>query len=282
MRLSSIKKFIPEKLYARLQLVDHYLRGERELHLLWALCDRKRVSLDIGANIGTYTYFMRWYSCGVYAYEPNPELSVRLSRLYPDVVIRQAAVSDSPGELRLRIPVQSGRAAHELASVAQSFDWAEQVIEHIVLAVRIDDENCGDVGFIKIDVEQHEIAVINGALETIRKCKPVIMTEVSPLLYPRPLPDMFKMVLDMSYSGWFRFQGKYHSFSVFSESTHANKAQYGNRFMDNNVIFLPPGHRDEFLHKHRCRGAVIKARQPRAPGSSFVPGNVKLCQRRIA
>jgi FkbM family methyltransferase len=162
MRLSSIKKFIPEKLYARLQLVDHYLRGERELHLLWALCDRKRVSLDIGANIGTYTYFMRWYSCGVYAYEPNPELSARLSRLYSDVVIRQAAASDSPGKVRLRIPILTGRAAHALETVTQSFDWAEQVAEYIVPAVRIDDEDCGDVGFIKIDVEQHEIAVING------------------------------------------------------------------------------------------------------------------------
>lgn len=88
MWLSFTKRIIPEKLYARLQVVDHYLAGERELRLLSHLCDRNRVSLDIGANVGTYTYFMRWYSRRVYAYEPNPELAARLHRLYPDVVIR--------------------------------------------------------------------------------------------------------------------------------------------------------------------------------------------------
>ncbi len=250
MRLSSIRNIIPEKLYARLQLVDHYFNGERELRLLGHLCDRKRVSLDIGANIGTYIYFMRRYSHGVHAYEPNPELAARLKRLYSDVVIRQAAVSDTAGQVRLRIPVQGGRASHELASVAQSYDWAEQVVDYIVPAVRIDDEDCGDVGFIKIDVEQHEIAVINGALETIRRCKPVIMTEVTPLLYPRPLPEMFRFVIDMGYTGWFYFERKYHSFDVFSPQIHADEAQWGQKFMGNNVIFLPQGHSDEFLRKN--------------------------------
>ena len=122
-------------------------------------------------------------------------------------------------------------------------------MEHIVPAVRIDDEDCGDIGFIKIDVEQHELAVFNGSLETIRKYGPVIMTEVTPLLYPRPLPEMFKNVTDMGYVGWFRFEGKYHPFTEFSEQIHANKAQWGRRFMGANVIFLPPRHGDEFLHR---------------------------------
>jgi FkbM family methyltransferase len=227
MRLSFIQSFIPEKVYARLQVVDHYLNGESELRILRYLCDRGRESLDIGANIGTYTYFMRRYSRKVYAYEPNPNLSARLNRLYSDVIIRQKAVSDSAGEVRLRIPIKAGRADLALASISQNFEWADQVEEHLVPAVRIDDEDCGDVGFIKIDVEQHEIAVINGALETIRKCAPVIMTEVSPLLYPRPLPEMFKVLLDMGYAGWFQFEGKYHSLAAFSAQVHANPAHLG-------------------------------------------------------
>src|SRR5580698_3347369 len=108
-------KILPEKLYAQLQHVDHYISGEAEIRLVKYLCDRNRVSLDIGANIGTYTYFMRRYSQRVYAYEPNPKLATRLHRLYPNVVLRAAAVSDAAGQVKLRIPVDTGREMHELA-----------------------------------------------------------------------------------------------------------------------------------------------------------------------
>jgi FkbM family methyltransferase len=250
---SSVRNLIPEPLYARLQFADHYLHGEKEIRLLRHLCDPKRVSLDIGANIGTYTYWMRRHSRRVYAYEPNPDLAARLNRLYSgDIVVRHAAVSDRCGEMILRIPVKGGRPMHEEASVSMAFEKAEAVIEHLVPTVRIDDENCGDVGFIKIDVEQHDTEVIAGAMWTIKHRKPTILTEITPLLYPKPFLEMFKPVLDLGYIGWFCFEGRYRPFAEFDPEIHARAEWYPDRFMEPNVIFLPHGYRDLFflLHAH--------------------------------
>jgi FkbM family methyltransferase len=238
-----IKKFIrqvlSEDLFVHLQAADHYLNGEPEIRLLRHLCDKSRISLDIGANIGTYTYFMRRHSRAIYAYEPNPELAQRLERLFPDVTVRNAAASDKSGVLSLRIPVEGGKMQHELASVAQDFESTEDVREFTVKAMPIDDEGLEDVGFIKIDVEQHELPVLEGCMKTIDTCRPAIMSEVTPLLYPSALPDMFRFLTDLDYEGWFKFDRKYLPFADFSAPVHANPEQFGGRFMNSNVIFLP-------------------------------------------
>jgi len=221
-----------------LQAGDHFLRGEPELRLLPHLCDKQKTSLDVGANIGTYTYFMRKHSRSVRAFEPNPALARRLESLFPDVTVRHAAVTNTPGELRLRVPIVDGRAQHELASVEAGFD-DDEVEEYCVPAVRLDDEATTEVGFIKVDAERHEIPVLQGAMQTINKYRPVIMTEATPLLYPCPLPEMFRFVTEVGYEGWFRFEGAYHPFSHFNREVHTNRKDWGVRFIENNVIFLP-------------------------------------------
>ncbi len=242
-----LRRILPETAVARLQAADHYLNGEPEIRLLPHLCDANRMSLDIGANIGTYTYFMRRHSRRVRAYEPNPELAARLQRLFPGVTVRHAAVSDQPGELVLRIPVEEGRLQHELAGVAHQSDAPGEFVKHTVAAVRIDDEDLTDIGFIKIDVEQHELPVLRGAMETIEACLPAILTEVAPLKYPQAVPETFAFLTDLGYSGWFKFDGRYLPFSQFVGEEHANPAQFGRRFMHNNVVFLPRGRDAAFL-----------------------------------
>src|SRR2546423_543083 len=115
-------KVIPERAGVRLQALDHYFRGEPELRLLRKVVPRGRGAIDAGANIGTYTYFLRQLTSHVYAYEPSPDLAARLRRLFADVVVRDVALSDHAGRATLRIPVTDGRQSHELASIAQSFD----------------------------------------------------------------------------------------------------------------------------------------------------------------
>jgi FkbM family methyltransferase len=240
---------LPDGLLIHLQAIDHFLQGEPELRLLRYLCHKGRSSIDVGANIGVYTYFMRKHSRHVYSFEPNPDLAKRLRARFPDVTVRHAAASDTKGELRLRVPVVNGRPQHELASVAQSFSDSERVHEHLVSAVTIDEEDIPDVGFIKVDAEQHELQVLRGAVSTITKHRPKIMTEVTPLLYPRPLPEMFRFITELEYEAWFRFEGKYLPFSQFDEQIHANKANWGVRFMDNNLILTPREGDTSFLSR---------------------------------
>ncbi len=242
-----LQRVLPESIIIRLQAADHYLNGEPEIRLLPHLCDKAKITLDIGANIGVYTYFARRYSRHVYAYEANPELAARLERLFPDVTVRHAAVSDQSGELVLRIPIEGEQVQHELASVAEEGGASGECVEYRVPAHPVDDQELTNVGFIKIDVERHELPVMQGAMKTITACLPVIMSEVSPLLYPRALPEMFGFLTDLGYTGWFKFEGKYLPLSQFRGETHANPDLYGKRFMNNNVIFLPGGFDDSFL-----------------------------------
>src|SRR5258706_9449059 len=95
-----------------LRAIDHYFNGESELRLIHSLCSAGRDAIDAGANIGSYTYFLRRHARKVYAYEPNPELASRLLRLLPDVYVRNVALSDASMELVLHVPIDAGGHAH--------------------------------------------------------------------------------------------------------------------------------------------------------------------------
>lgn len=235
-----LKKLLSERTVAHLQAGDHWLRGEPELRLVNRLCVRDKIAIDVGANIGTYTYFMRKYAKSVTAYEPNPALSQRLARLYPDVRVRHVAVSDRPARVVLSMPVANGSPTHELASLSQTFDKDREVIRIEVDAVKLDDEAHADVGFLKIDAEQHERQVLLGALKTIDQWRPIIMTETTPLLYESGLVSHFRFLTERDFVGWFTFMGRAYPFDQFDPTVHASPKLFGtDKFMNPNAFFLP-------------------------------------------
>ena len=240
---SKIVALLPPTVVLHLRALDHYINGEQELRLLKGLVDPNRLAIDAGANIGTYSYFLRKYAVEVYAYEPNPELAARLSALMPILKVRQFALSDTQGELIFSVPIDNlGRPHHELGSVAQTFSG--QVHRYPVECITIDSEGLNDVGFIKIDVEQHEREVLRGALNTIKESRPVILVEVYPLKYQRSIPEEFSFVLQNNYCAWFFFAGRWHPLAIFRRELHSESANFGkkNKFMGNNLVFFPNEH----------------------------------------
>jgi FkbM family methyltransferase len=235
-----LKSRFPEQTLLHLQALDHYFNGEAEVRLIAQLCPIGREAIDAGANIGTYSYFLRKYAKRVYAYEPNPDLAARLTRLLPDVTVRNVALSDKPGQVVLKIPVDSdGNVQHELASISQEFGGP--VREFQVDSITIDSENLADIGFLKVDVEQHEREVLHGALSTIERCRPVIMTEISPLKYGQGLREVFSFLTDMDYVGWFKFNQGWLPLHLFNDDVHANKEHFGNSraFAGTNLLLFP-------------------------------------------
>lgn len=230
---------VPERIGVHLHALDHYLNGEPELRMLRRVCEPGKVAVDVGANIGTYTYFLRRLAAEVYAYEPNPVLAVRLGRLFPNVHVRNVALSDRQEKVRLSIPVQGGREQHELGSIAQAFDAG--VRSYTVDAITLDSELLANVGFLKVDVEQHERSVLRGAMKTISTWRPVIMTEVTPLLYEEGLTRAFSFLTELGYVGWFFFDGQFVRLTDFEPAVHANAERWGQRdaFMAGNMFFFP-------------------------------------------
>ena len=238
---AALKRAIPERWAIHLQAADHYLRGEPEIRLLGGLCDRRKAAVDIGANIGTYAYFLRRYAAEVISYEPNPGLAARLQRIFPDLVVRAVGLHDHADTLTLRVPVRDGLPLHELGSVSQRFDGDTRIEQYQVEVTYLDAETCArhPIGFIKVDVEQVEIPVLRGAVNTIARDRPNIMSEVTPLLYPAPLPEMFRFILDMDYQGYFTYRGRVMSFTGFRPEVHARREGFPHDFINNNVFFLP-------------------------------------------
>ena len=144
---------------------------------------------------------------------------------------------------RSTIPLDAaGHPQHELGSVAQ--DFSGEVRQFTVECATIDSDHLENVGFIKIDVEQHEREVLHGALNTIERCRPVLLIEVYPLKYENPLPDEFSFILKMNYVAWFSFAGKWYPFEQFDSNIHAVPGHFGDskRFMGNNIVFFPAEH----------------------------------------
>lgn len=174
---------------------------EPEAAFLPTLCDRARTSIDVGANLGGYTLLLRRHSARVIAYEPNPDLAARLERVFRlarSVEVRRCALSDATGTAMLRVPSDHGRSTIEAANDIGGREAALVSVE----TRRLDDEPLGEVGFIKIDVEGHELAVLRGAERLLRRCRPTLLIEASEELVPGALASIGAFLEPLGYRGF--------------------------------------------------------------------------------
>lgn len=152
---------------------------EKELWLVPTFCDKEKIAIDIGANMGTYSYYMAKYSKSVIAFEPNTDLWVHLRRvLGRDFHLEAAALSEKFATATLRIDNDNTGVAtiedrNDLSCVADK----SVVVSRTVQTRTLDSFEISNVSMIKIDVEGHEEAVIEGAQYTIKRNRPVFIIE---------------------------------------------------------------------------------------------------------
>jgi FkbM family methyltransferase len=153
--------------------------------------------IDVGGNVGQsvlslYTIFP---NAKILSFEPNPAVFRKLQRLtkrFPQLTAIPNGLSDETGEAELFIPSYNGSALSGLASFdyesAKGWLSGERIAgfdpnKLTVASERVSLARLDDLGlapdFIKIDVQGLEPRVIAGGLETIRKCRPVIMAETT-------------------------------------------------------------------------------------------------------
>jgi hypothetical protein len=60
-----------------------------------------------------------------------------------------------------------------------------------------------DVAFVKIDVEGHELNVLNGAVELIDRCQPVFLVEAEDRHRTQATRSVFEFFGDKAYRGYF-------------------------------------------------------------------------------
>ena len=226
--------------------------GEPEMHLVEVLCRRDQDAIDVGANYGGYVHFMRGHARRVIAYEPIPEFVELLRRKFArDVVVEPIALSDRVGDSRLCTPIVDGVAVTGCATLSSDAASAYDTHRDMeVRADRLDNVYKGLVGFIKIDVEGHEQAVLDGAVETIARCRPRILVEIEEHLSPGGLARAKGFFSGFGYRGYYAHGDQLENIEKFSPTEMQNplnrvaltatlRERLHSTGYVNNFIFLP-------------------------------------------
>jgi FkbM family methyltransferase len=140
--------------------------------------------LDVGASRGVFLRdFRRVAPKGHHiAYEPVPVLHEALTREFPEMDIRRKALSDHAGQSHFVHLLESGLQGFSRLQdfVAEgSYPTGHRTETLSVDTVRLDDDLPEGwlPDFVKIDVEGAELLALRGAIDTLRKAKPVIALE---------------------------------------------------------------------------------------------------------
>lgn len=211
------------------------------------------VALDVGANKGSYLYSMaRWAGASpVVAFEPQSRLATYLTHAcrrsgLRNVTVENLALSNQQGELQLFVPGDSHSPGASLeASIADKTDCHTETVKVTTLDAYAAEKLHAPVRVIKIDVEGHEMAVLQGALALIRRDKPLLVVECEGRHLPagKTVHDFITLVTSLGYRATLAMPGQGElPAGQFSEALHQKQA--GARFWDakdyyNNFIFRP-------------------------------------------
>ncbi len=168
---------------ASMEMLNFGAYDEHELNVIEKLIPENVAFFDIGANIGWYSLNLaRMESqASIYAFEPIPKTFACLQKNIALNEIKNISVyphgfSDQDDTLTFYYyPEVSGNAS--LANLSERPD-VEQIDCQVVQLDEFMENYSGTVDFIKCDVEGAELFVFKGGIETIKKHKPVIFTEM--------------------------------------------------------------------------------------------------------
>jgi FkbM family methyltransferase len=156
-----------------------YRWNERELSRINEFVPADRGAVDVGVWWGPWSWWLARRVPRVEAFEPNADLVRRLTPALPkNVNLHCVALSDRTGVSDLWVPAHGtgteGRSSLEVGVMQKEFTSRQVAIS------RLDDFNLKDIGFVKIDVEGHELAVLKGATELLKTDRPTVLVEVEP------------------------------------------------------------------------------------------------------
>ncbi|MGA3222993.1 MAG: FkbM family methyltransferase [Acidobacteriaceae bacterium] len=196
------EKLFPKTMYSR--RFHSWEKVEPELPLLPALCRKDAVALDIGANEGFFAHHLLPLAKSVIAFEPLPQMLTRLRANYANKMqIHGVIISDHEGQGELRYPA-GGYMSATIAESNSSALESGRLIETVVAPMKtLDSFALTNVGFVKIDVEGHEEAVLHGGLTTLKREKPNLMIEIEERHAPGSLARVSALLESIGYSGFY-------------------------------------------------------------------------------
>lgn len=219
-----------------------------ELRFVCSQLRAGQVAVDIGCHKGAYTYWMRRRvgpNGAVFAFEPQPKqvnyLRTAFAAMrYDNVAIVPMAVSDICGTLPLHVPEGAGKTHAATLEVKSDSKFTRVEVTTLDAFIALQDRG---PDFLKIDVEGHELAVLEGARRTLQSHRPAILIECEARhradgnVYP-----VFNLLRSHGYEGSFFLDGGRRPLAQFNPAKHQrirDCAVATPRGYANNFAFVP-------------------------------------------
>ena len=212
-----IKKIIPENYLLKKRLKRAIKKNyEKELSIIDRFADKSKDALDIGVYRGVYSYKLAHNFNLVHSFEPNPllypYLNKNLKKIISNINLYNLALSNGNGETKLKLPLRSKsifknniEELYQLGAASiHPNNQFENFKEVIVKMKRLDNVKIDNkIGFIKIDVEGHELEVIDGAKKTITNNMPVLLIEIEKRHTKEPVEKSINHIKKIGYECFF-------------------------------------------------------------------------------
>jgi FkbM family methyltransferase len=194
-----------KQIYTRYNLFFTNNLKDQEFEVLPHIINNQSVVLDIGANLGEYSYFFQEIirAKKIIAFEPIPDLFKRLKLLFPSIEAYKYAVSNQSTKSNLYIPFIASKKYETRAKLDILPENGETHVDKIqVETISLDvlfAEISFKIDFIKIDIEGHELQAIRGAKKLIKRDLPVLMIEIEFRHHPNDFYSVIEEICALGY-----------------------------------------------------------------------------------
>ncbi len=234
------------RLRHKVRFSRHAGRFGRDATLRWLVCLPMRfdLAIDVGAHHGLYTQALANKSAAVLAVEPRASAQGHLEAVLP-VHCRtvRLAISDQKGRIDLSTPVRAGVPDYAMTTARSEADFGTSALKWSATSTTLDSlvaemANGRRVGFVKIDVEGHETAVLRGASQTLATQRPLVLLEAE-RRHGSDVAAVFAALTAFGYVGSLPGLGPVQPTSPAAFLERQAATIVGTRAYVNNVLFVP-------------------------------------------
>lgn len=137
------------------------------------LCSKRGTALDIGANVGLWGRDLVDNFAKVVAFEPVAVFRECLEKNVSGANFFISPLALGDHDTQATMIITEGNSGHSHLDPATLGTGDVQV-------VKLDNLNMEDIDYIKIDCEGYEYRVLQGAEQTVKRCRPIMVIEQKP------------------------------------------------------------------------------------------------------
>lgn len=212
------------------------------------------IAVDIGAHKGGYLYWMQKSvkaTGKIYAFEPQVKLynylkNIAASLKFKNVSIENLGMSSEEGEVSFYVP--KSKNGISIGARIDQFKNDRECDESKIKITTLDKyffDRQIYPDLIKIDTEGHERQILLGGMNLLKACKPRIVMECEVRhLSETSMSDVFQILIDLDYKGYFYENNKLKPVKEFNAEVHQDlvKGKWGERkkYINNFIFEVPP------------------------------------------